>query len=69
MTKFFMMNISKKTDDSECGETNEEKVFEKKSEVKAYLKNEGYCKESQDQYIKIQNEFMYVATVEKIKVK
>jgi len=69
MTKFFMMNISKKTDDIECGEMNEEKVFEKKSELKAYLKNEGYHKESKYQYIKMHEESIYAATVEKIKVK
>ncbi|MEK5332163.1 MULTISPECIES: hypothetical protein [unclassified Lysinibacillus] len=69
MTKFFMMNICKKTDDSECGETNVEKVFEKKSELKAYLKNEGYYKESKYQYIKMHKESIFVATVEKIKVK
>ncbi|WP_409370096.1 hypothetical protein [Lysinibacillus sp. 38-6] len=68
MTKFFMMVIAKKTDDFECDETLE-KVFEKKSELKAYLKSEGFVKESKEQYIKIHNELMYVATVEKIKVK
>lgn len=66
MTKFFMMVIAKKTDDFECDETL---VFEKKSELKAYLKSEGYVKESKEQYIKMHNELMYVATVEKIKVK
>jgi len=69
MTKFYMMVIAKKSDDPQCDETNEEKVFEKKSELKAYLKSEGYFKETKDQYIKMHNELMYVATVEKIKVK
>ncbi len=69
MTKFFMMNISKKSDDPTCKETNEEKVFQKKSELKAFLKNEGYYKESKYQYIKMHKESIYVASVEKIKVK
>ena len=65
MTKFFMMIIAKKTDDFECDETLEEKNFEKKPELKAYLKSEGYFKESKNQYIKMNNEAIYVATVEK----
>ncbi|CAM5205597.1 hypothetical protein FCT18_03260 [Lysinibacillus sphaericus] len=66
MTKFYMMAITKKTDDQEYEEA--EKVFVKKSQLKKYLKSEGYCKETKYQYIKIQKETMYVATVEKIKV-
>lgn len=69
MTKFFMMNISKRSDVSEGEEMNQDKVFEKKSELKEYLKNEGYLKESKDQYIKMHEESIYIATVEKIKVK
>lgn len=66
MTKFYMMVITKKTDDQEYEEA--EKAFVKKSQLKKYLKSEGYYKESKYQYIKIQKESMYVATVEKIKV-
>ncbi|MFJ7665930.1 hypothetical protein ACIQXI_02415 [Lysinibacillus sp. NPDC097195] len=69
MTKFYMMVIAKKTDDSHCDEMNEDIVFEKKSELKEYLKSEGYFKETKNQYIKMDNEAMYIATVEKIKVK
>ncbi|MGG1215073.1 hypothetical protein ABHM93_01515 [Micromonospora provocatoris] len=69
MTKFYMMNISKRSDDSEGEEMNQDKVFEKKSELKEYLKNDGYIKESKDQYIKMHEETIYIATVEKIKVK
>jgi hypothetical protein len=64
-----MMNISKRSDVSEGEEMNQDKVFEKKSELKEYLKNEGYLKESKDQYIKMHEESIYIATVEKIKVK
>ncbi|MCS1381958.1 hypothetical protein NXZ75_07110 [Lysinibacillus sphaericus] len=66
MTKFYMMDITKKTDDQEYEEA--EKIFVKKSQLKKYLKSVGYCKETKYQYIKIQKESMYVATVEKIKV-
>jgi len=69
VTKFYMMNISKRSDDSEGEEMNQDKVFEKKSELKEYLKNDGYIKESKDQYIKMHKETIYIATVEKIKVK
>ncbi len=69
VTKFYMMNISKRSDDSEGEEMNQDKVFEKKSELKEYLKNDGYIKESKDQYIKMHEETIYIATVEKIKVK
>ncbi|QPQ35009.1 hypothetical protein [Lysinibacillus sp. JNUCC-52] len=69
MTKFYMMNISKRSDDSEGEEMNQDKVFEKKSELKEYLKNDGYIKESKDQYIKMHEETIYIASVEKIKVK
>ncbi|UED78991.1 hypothetical protein FH508_0016230 [Lysinibacillus sp. CD3-6] len=69
MTKFYMMNISKRSDDSEGEEMNQDKVFEKKSELKEFLINDGYIKESKDQYIKMHEETIYIATVEKIKVK
>lgn len=69
VTKFYMMNISKRSDDSEGEEMNQDKVFEKKSELKEYLKNDGYIKESKDQYIKMHEETIYIASVEKIKVK
>ncbi len=69
VTKFYMMNISKRSDDSEGEEMNQDKVFEKKSELKEYLKNDGYIKESKDQYIKMHEETIFIATVEKIKVK
>ena len=69
LSKIYMMSITKGIDGQECEQKVKEKVFDKKTELKEYLKKEGYCKESKNQYVKVSEESIYVAEIEKIKVK
>ena len=64
-----MITITRGIEGQECEQQVIEKVFERKSELKAYLKKEGYCKESKNQYVKVSEESINVSEIEKIKVK
>lgn len=64
-----MVSITSELDGQECEQKVKEKVFERKSELKEYLKKEGFCKESKNQYVKVSEESIYVAEIEKIKIK
>lgn len=67
LTKIYMVSITKGIEDQECEQQVKEKVFERKSELKEYLKKEGYCKESKNHYVKVNEKSIYVAVIEKIK--
>ncbi|WP_141904411.1 hypothetical protein [Lysinibacillus sp. Y5S-8] len=68
MTKIYMMSITKNIDEQVWEQKVIEKIFEKKSKLKAYLCKEGYLKESKNQYVKINEASIYVATIQKIKI-
>ncbi|MED3798351.1 hypothetical protein P4604_13285 [Lysinibacillus capsici] len=46
MTKIFLVSITKNMDEPVSEQKVKEKVFEKKSKLKAYLNKEGYSKNS-----------------------
>lgn len=69
MTKIFLVSITKNMDEPVSEQNVKEKVFEKKSKLKAYLNKEGYMKESKNQYVKITDESILVAAIQKIKIK
>lgn len=69
LSKIYWVSIAKRTDESEVEQNVIEKVFAKKSELKDFLEQEGYCKTSKNQYIKIDNKLIYEAAIEKVKMK
>ncbi|PJO41406.1 hypothetical protein [Lysinibacillus xylanilyticus] len=69
MSKIYWVSIAKKSDETTVEQTVIEKIFAKKSELKDFLEQEGYCKAAKNQYIKIDNELIYEAAVEKVKMK
>jgi len=69
LSKIYWVSIAKRTDQSEVEQNVIEKIFAKKSELKHFLEQEGYCKAAKNQYIKIDNELLYEAAVEKVKMK
>ncbi|MFJ8512726.1 hypothetical protein [Lysinibacillus xylanilyticus] len=69
MSKIYWVSIAKKTDETAVEQNVIEKIFAKKSELKDFLEQEGYCKAAKNQYIKIDNELIYEAAVEKVKMK
>lgn len=69
MTKIYLMTITKGNDEQDYEQQINEKIFERKSELKEYLNKEGYLKESTYQYVKIAEESIFVAEIQKIKLK
>ncbi|MGE7908835.1 hypothetical protein [Lysinibacillus xylanilyticus] len=69
MSKIYWVSIAKKSDETTVEQNVIEKIFAKKSELKDFLEQEGYCKAAKNQYIKIDNELIYEAAVEKVKMK
>ena len=69
MSKIYWVSIAKRTDESEEERNVIETIFAKKSELKDFLEKEGYCKSAKNQYIKIEDELIYEAAVEKVKIK
>lgn len=69
MSKIYWVSIAKKLDETTVEQNVIEKIFAKKSELKDFLEQEGYCKAAKNQYIKIENELIYEAAVEKVKMK
>ncbi|MCR8852344.1 hypothetical protein [Lysinibacillus fusiformis] len=69
MTKIYLMTITKGNDEQDYEQLMNEKIFEKKSDLKGYLNKEGYLKESTYQYVKIAEESIFVAEIQKIKLK
>jgi len=69
MTKIYMMTITKENDEQDYEQKMKEKIFEKKSDLKEYLNKEGYLKESKNQYVKITEDSISVAEIQKIKIK
>ncbi|ODV55965.1 hypothetical protein [Lysinibacillus fusiformis] len=69
MTKIYLMTITKGNDEQDYEQLMNEKIFEKKSDLKEYLNKEGYLKESTYQYVKITEESIFVAEIQKIKLK
>ncbi|KOS62862.1 hypothetical protein FJQ98_07255 [Lysinibacillus agricola] len=69
MSKVYWVSIAKRTDESEVEQNVIEKIFAKKSELKDFLDKEGYCKAAKNQYIKINDESIYEAAIEKVKMK
>jgi len=69
LSKIFMLSITKKMDELEETQSVMEKIFPRKSALKEFLEKEGYCKTAKNQYIKIKNELIYEAAIEKIKLK
>ncbi|MFJ8518202.1 hypothetical protein [Lysinibacillus xylanilyticus] len=69
MSKIYWVSIAKKSDETTVEQNVIEKIFAKKSELKNFLGQEGYCKAAKNQYIKIDNELIYEASVEKVKMK
>jgi hypothetical protein len=69
LSKIYWVSIAKKSDETTVEQTVIEKIFAKKSELKDFLEQEGYCKAAKNQYIKIDNELIYEAAVEKVKMK
>ncbi|MFF2794255.1 hypothetical protein [Lysinibacillus xylanilyticus] len=69
MSKIYWVSIAKKSDETTVEQNVIEKIFAKKSELKNFLEQEGYCKAAKNQYIKIDNELIYEAAVEKVKMK
>lgn len=60
---------TKGNDEQDYEQWVNEKIFEKKSDLKEYLNKEGYLKESTYQYMKIEAESIVVADIQKIKLK
>jgi len=69
MTKIYLMTITKGNDEQDYEQLMNEKIFEKKSDLKEYLNKEGYLEESTYQYVKIAEESIFVAEIQKIKLK
>ncbi|KPN94731.1 hypothetical protein [Lysinibacillus sp. ZYM-1] len=69
MTKIYMMTITKGNDEQDYEQKMKEKIFKKKSDLKEYLNKEGYLKESKNQYVKITEDSISVAEIQKIKIK
>jgi len=69
LSKIYWVSIAKKSDETTVEQNVIEKIFAKKSELKDFLEQEGYCKAAKNQYIKIDNELIYDAAVEKVKMK
>ncbi|MFB7155551.1 hypothetical protein [Lysinibacillus sp. NPDC056232] len=69
MSKIYWVSIAKRTDEFEVEQNVIEKIFAKKSELKDFLEQEGYCKAARNQYIKIDDKLIYEAAVEKVKMK
>jgi len=69
MSKIYWVSIAKRTDEFEVKQNVVEKIFAKKSELKDFLEREGYYKAARNQYIKIEDELIYEAAVEKVKMK
>jgi len=69
MTKIYLMTITKGNDEQDYEQQINEKIFERKSDLKEYLNKEGYLKESTYQYVKIAEESIFVAEIQKIKFK
>lgn len=69
MSKIYWVSIAKRTDEFEVKQNVIEKIFAKKSGLKDFLEKEGYCKAARNQYIKIEDELIYEAAVEKVKMK
>ncbi|MGE8034427.1 hypothetical protein B1B04_07205 [Lysinibacillus sp. KCTC 33748] len=69
MSKIYWVSIAKRTDEFEVKQSVVEKIFAKKSELKDFLEKEGYCKAARNQYLKIEDELIYEAAVEKVKMK
>jgi len=69
LSKIYWVSIAKRTDESEEERNVIETIFAKKSELKDFLEKEGYCKSAKNQYIKIEDELIYEAAVEKVKIK
>jgi len=69
LSKIYWVSIAKKLDETTVEQNVIEKIFAKKSELKDFLEQEGYCKAAKNQYIKIENELIYEAAVEKVKMK
>ncbi|MCL1698148.1 MULTISPECIES: hypothetical protein [unclassified Lysinibacillus] len=69
MSKIYWVSIAKRTDEPEVKQNIIERIFARKSELKDFLEREGYCKAAKNQYIKIDDELIYEAAVEKVKMK
>ncbi len=69
MTKIYLMTITKGNDEQDYEQQINEKIFERKSDLKEYLNKEGYLKESTYQYVKIAEESIFFAEIQKIKLK
>lgn len=69
MTKIYLMTITKGNDEQDYEQQINEKIFERKSDLKEYLNKEGYLKESTYQYVKIAEISIFVAEIQKIKLK
>lgn len=69
MTKIYLVTITKGNDEQDYEQQMNEKIFERKSDLKEYLNKEGYLKESTYQYVKITEESIFVAEIQKIKLK
>jgi len=69
MTKIYMMTITKGNDEQDYEQKMKEKIFKKNSDLKEYLNKEGYLKESKNQYVKITEDSISVAEIQKIKIK
>ncbi|ACA39948.1 hypothetical protein P799_07405 [Lysinibacillus sphaericus CBAM5] len=69
MTKVYVMTMTKGNDEQDYEQWVNEKIFEKKSDLKEYLNKEGYLKKSTYQYMKIEAESIVVADIQKIKLK
>lgn len=63
------MTITKGNDEQDYEQKMKEKIFKKKSDLKEYLNKEGYLKESKNQYVKITEDSISVAEIQKIKIK
>ena len=68
LSKIFMLSVTKRIDELEEVQSVIEKIFPRKSALKEFLEKEGYCKAAKNQYIKIKNESIYEAAIEKIKL-
>lgn len=63
------MTITKGNDEQDYEQKMKEKIFKKNSDLKEYLNKEGYLKESKNQYVKITEDSISVAEIQKIKIK
>ncbi|MFJ7736688.1 hypothetical protein ACIQ2D_10120 [Lysinibacillus sp. NPDC097287] len=68
MSNIYMVSIKEETDGQEGEQKVKEIVFAKKSGLKEFLQKEGYSKESQNLYVKISEESIIVAEIEKVKI-